>query len=310
MTALDFLHLSGQIAIQAVGYLFAYAFALVLAPLVHLALLALAPVDRGWGGGEKRRLGWLAAGLAGLTSPLSRRAIEANLRRAGGVPAAVVYLAASHALTAYYWILLGPLLGKDFLLSHVVGVILFVALAAPLVRALGVGVADRPAGGPAADATRPALPCLLRLAALRYLLLVVVGLGLGGLVGAWGLSPWAWAPAGVAGAGVGTQLVNGVLGLAMALLAVPPVANLFVGTYLWKVGLAHAGIVAFFCAATAAPTRWRMYARVFGPSGCVRLVVALLAAAWLAGIATAWLFGAAGVEIRYKLIPEQLWEVR
>lgn len=310
MTAVEFLHLAWQTAVQTASYLFAYAFVLVLAPLAHLALLALAPVDRGWGGGEPgRRLGRLGAALAGLTRPLSRRAIETTLRQARSATAAVAFLAVSHALTASYWILLGPLLGKDFLLSHAVGVVLFAFVASVLAWAFGLKAAAGPPRERPIGAGGARLPAMLAAVALRYVLLVALGLGLGGLVAAWGLSAGARAPAELGTAGSTTQALNAALGGALALLGVPPVANLFVGTYLWKVGVAHAGIVAFFCAATAAPTRWRLYARVFGRPGAVRLVAALLIGALLAGLATAWLFGAAGVPIRYKLIPEQLWEV-
>ncbi|HUO87317.1 MAG TPA: hypothetical protein VM617_07985 [Thermoanaerobaculia bacterium] len=310
MTAGELLQLAWQTAAQTASYLFAFAFVLVLAPLAHFALLALAPVLRGRiGEGGAGRFGGLGAVAAASTSPLGRRAIEDDLRRAGSAPAAIVYLAVSHALTAYSWILLGPLLGKDFLLSHVVGVGLFVVIAAGLARITRVATAAE--GRPGSSSAPPGrgLPVLLGGAALRYVLLAVLGLALGGLIAAWGFSPWSWAPADLARAGLGTQLANGILGIALALLGVPPVANLFVGTYLWKVGLAHAGIVAFFCAATAAPTRWRLYARVFGRAAAGRLVASLVIAALLAGLLTAWTFGAADLTIRYKLIPEQLWEV-
>lgn len=322
MTVTDLLAGAWQIAVQTASYLLAYLGVLVLAPAAHLALVALGPARRGWLGPR-----WGVAGAAGaaLTRPLSRRSLESGLRSTTGPAATVAYLAVFHALTVSSWILLGPLLGKDFLLSHVVGVVLFGLFAAGLARLLGVLPAGEAApGGEGAraggDRRRPArgageggfrgLPALLGISALRYAALVVLGLALGGLVGAWGLSPGGWAPAELGGSGPATQVVNGLLGLGLALVGIAPVANLFVGTYLWKVGLAHAGIVAFFCAAPAAPTRWRLYARTFGRAGAVRLVAALLAAALLAGLVTAWLFGAAGIEIRYKLTSEQLWEVR
>lgn len=305
MTLAEFLATAWQTAVQTASYLFAYAFALALAPLVHLALVGWAPMRRG-------RLatgrGPLAAIVLGCTEPLSRRAFEANLIRLGRPGPGIVYLALSHALTAYSWVLLGPLLGKDFLLSHVTGVALFVLFAVGLAWLLGVpAVRDPLAGSP----RRSGDPLGVRLLGvlLRFVLLAALGLGLGGMVAAWGFSAAAWAPAELGAGGLSTQLANGLLGLGLALLGIPPVANLFVGTYLWKVGLAHAGIVAFFCAATAAPTRWRLYARLFGRGGAARLVTALLLAALLAGLATAWLFGVADVSIHYKLIPEQMWQV-
>lgn len=290
-----------QNAVQTASYLLAYNYVLVLAPAIHLVLLALRPGRRGWLGDRR---GPFAAGLLGLTEPLSRASFEDNLRRFSSSGAAVAYLGVSHALTAYAWVLLGPLLGKDFLLSHAVGVVLFVLVAAGLMRLAGLRL--EPGTAPA-DRRQEATAQTLGGAMLRYVGLAALGLGLGGVVATWGLSAWARAPAEIGTGGLWTQGANGAVGLALALLAVPPVANLFVGTYLWKVGLAHAGIVAFLCAATAAPTRWRLYSRLYGRRRTVRLVGILLAAALLAGLVTSWSFGALELSIRYKLISDQLW---
>lgn len=306
MTLTELFATAWQTAVETASYLFAYAFALALAPLLHLALVTWAPGRRKWMATAR---GPLAAVVLGLSEPLSRRAFEANLVRLERPGPGLIYLAFSHTLTAYSWVLLGPLLGKDFLLSHVLGVGLFVLFAVGLVRLFGVppargatdGVIVRPPGGAGGR---------IGAGVLRFVLLAVLGLGLGGLVAAWGFSPWVWVPADVGEGGLGTQLASGALGLGLAVLGVPPVAHLFVGTYLWKIGLAHAGIVAFFCAAPAAPTRWRLYTRVYGRDGAVRLVIALLTAALLAGLATAWLFEAADLTIRYKLVPEQMWQGR
>lgn len=289
--------------VQTTAYLFAYNYVLVLAPVVHLALLALAPERRGWLG-EGR--GPFTAVVLGLTEPLSHSSFAGNLQRLGTPGAVAAYLGVSHALTAHAWILLGPLLGKDFLLSHAVGVTLFVIFAAVLMRLAGISLGTAPGSTARREAGTART---LAVALLRYAGLAALGLGLGGLVAAWGFSPRAWAPAEIGGGGWWTQLGNGGVGAGLAFLAVPPVANLFVGTYLWKVGLAHSGIVAFFCAATAAPTRWGMYSRLYGLGAAVRLVAVLLAAALLAGLATAWAFGALDLTIRYKLIPQQLWGV-
>lgn len=304
MTLTDFFATAWQTAVQTASYLYAYAFALALAPLLHLALIAWAPGRRGRMATAR---GPLAAIVLGLSEPLSRRAFKANLVRLRRPAPGVIYLALSHTLTAYSWVLLGPLLGKDFLLSHVVGVGLFVLVVAGLVRLFGVP----PARGATDGATAPppgGAGARIGAGVLRFVLLAALGLGLGGLVAAWGFSPLAWAPADVGDGGLATQLASGALGIALALTGLPPVANLFVGTYLWKVGLAQAGIVAFFCAAPAAPTRWRLYTRVYGRDGAVRLVTALLTAALLAGLATAWLFGAADLSIHYKLVPAQMWQ--
>lgn len=137
-----------QIANQTASYLLAYLGVLVLAPVAHLALVALDPARRGWLG---ERLGIPGAAAAAFTRPLSRRSLEKGLRLAAGPAATVSYLTVFHALTASYWILLGPLLGKDFLLSHVAGLALFGLFAAVLARLLGVHPAPDglPKGGEA-----------------------------------------------------------------------------------------------------------------------------------------------------------------
>lgn len=299
----DFLSTAWRSAAETASYLFAYRYVLVLAPAAHLALLALGPGRRGWLDGRR---GPLAAVILGLTEPLSRSSFERNLRRLEGAGAVVTYLAVSHALTAYALVLLGPLLGKDFLLSHGVGLAVFVVVASLLARAAKQAlVPNEPEiPEPAASTGR-----LLAGGALRFALLAALGLIVGGVVAAWGFSRWAWAPAELGAGGWWTQLSNGVLGLALTLLGVPPVANLFVATYLWKTGLAHAGIVAFFCAAAAAPTRWQLYVRIYGGRGAVRLVTILLAAALLAGLATAGVFAILELPIHYKLLPQQLWKL-
>lgn len=297
----DFLTTARGTVVETAAYLWAYRYVLVLAPLAHLGLLALAPRRRGWLG--EGRGPWVAA-VVGLTEPLSRAVFEDHLRRFGSPGAAVTYLGVSHAMNVYVWVFLGPLLGKDFLLSHGVGVGVFVLFAAGLARWAPVGPARAETLSEEGDMAKT-----LARAVLRFAGLAALGLGLGGLVAAWGLSSPSWAPAELGAGGGWTQLVNAGLGVGLALFAIPPVANLFVVTYLWKVGLAHAGVVAFLCAAPAAPTRWGIYARLYGRPGALRLILVLLAAALLAGLATAGLFGALDLTIRYKLLPEQLWRL-
>ena len=292
-----------EIVVQTVSYLFAYGYVLVLAPLAHVALVALAPGRRGW---LDDREGPLVGAVLGLTEPLSRSVFAQNLRRLGTPGGVAAYLGVSHALTVYSWVLLGPLLGKDFLLSHVVGVVLFAFLVTSLIRWAGVPV-EMETEAHRTDPPEEGTPTRAVLGLLRFAGLAGLGIVLGGLVAAWGLSPGGRIPAEIGSGGGWTQLANGGLGLVLALLALPPVANLFAGTYLWKIGLAHAGIAAFFCAAPAAPTRWRLYARLYGRRGSARLVGVLLIAALLAGLITAWIFGVLDVSIRYKLIAEQLW---
>ncbi len=281
-------------------YLLAYNYVLVLAPVAQVLLVALASARQG-ARGERE---WQTALISGLAAPLSGAGLGRNLRAFGTSSAAIVYLCVAHTLTAPFWILLGPLLGKDFLLSHVIGMVLFVSCAGIISRFSGIRFERAGFEGPPREegAARTAL-----FEGLRVVSYMSLGLLLGGLIAAWGLSRAAWAPAEVGNGGIETQFVSGVIGVLLGLLGVPPVANMVVATYLWKTGLGQAGIVVYFCAATLAPYRWVLYSRLFGTRGALRLAALLLAASLLAGLGTALIFAVLDVDIRYKLLPEQLW---
>lgn len=289
-----------QNAVSTARYLLAYNYVLVLAPVAHVLLVALGSAKQG-ARGER---GWLRAFFWGLAGPLSGVRLGRNVGAFGTPSAVIVYLSVAHTLTAPFWILLGPLLGKDFLLSHVIGMALFVSFAGIISRFSGIrferaGFEDPPREQGTA---RVAL-----LEGSRVVVYMSLGLVLGGLVAAWGFSRAAWAPAEVGNGGFETQLVSGVIGASLGLLGVPPVANMVVATYLWKTGLGQAGIVAYLCAATLAPYRWPLYARLFGSRGALRLMALILVASLSAGLGTALIFGVLDVDIRYKLLPEQLW---
>lgn len=295
-----------EIARQTTAYLFAYAFAPILALGAQLLLVA-------WG--TRLRQGKSTASrlrrqlLLGITAPSGTRALERDLRRrdlsAAGPP--WLYLGWVHGLTAYYWILLGPLLGRDFLLSHVVGMLVFVLLCSLLGRVARIAPSTSSPPSEGFPAERATLPSVGR-EAIRFAALAAVGLAAGSLIAAWGFSEHTFAAAELGAPGLPTQSVNALLGASIALAGVvPPITNLFVGTYLWKVGLAHAGIVAFFCAAAASPLRWPLYRRIYGGRAAFRLALVLVVSALCAGLVTAWSWGILDLEIRYRLIPSQLW---
>lgn len=246
-----------------------------------------------------------AAALLGFARPVSRTELSENLAALGGAPLpTALYLAAGHGLTVYYLFLLGPLLGKDVLLSHLLGGALFVILAAVFARALGVG-SERAERRPGRDEGWAKAGVG---EAGRFLARAGWGLALGGLVGAWGLLRPGLEPALLVGSPVGAQATNALLGVAVSFTAgMAPVANLFLGTYLWKAGLAHAGLVAFFWASPASPQRVLLYRRLWGSRRAGCWSAALLLSALGSGLLTALLFRLAGWTIHYKLIPEQLW---
>lgn len=326
----ELLALSWEVARDTAAYLFAFWLVPVWAFLAQVALLR---IGARWRAGPwlESTSPWrrgLGAAALGVLRPFWRPALARNLRSLAGRPAEIViYLAASHALTVYYFFLMGPLLGKDVLLSHVVGGLLFVLFGAslaawwleadrpPAEAAPGDGVVGRGGRteiGPGEegwnDEERPGLFALAGGELGRVGAMAVYGLALGALVGGWGLTAPGFVPAEIPGPAAAVQGLNALLGLGAAVVAwMWPVGTLFLGTYLWKVGLAHAGLVAFFYACAVSPQRVRLYARVLGPRRAVRLSAALAVAALLAGLATALLFGLSSLEIRYKLTPAQMW---
>lgn len=324
--------LAWRVAADTAAYLFAYWLVPVWAWLATAALLALGrrvrPARWVGSGGGSRRLASAAA--LGLLRPYDRRGIRAGLERLRGEDALPVaaYLTSSHALTPYYLLLMGPLLGKDVLLSHLIGALFFVPAAAGLATLLGAPGGARAGGGAGAPegagaAARGGNPVAepagregsdggwLRPTGRelgRFLGYGAWGLALGSLIGAAGLAHPSLLLSGLPAGPAPTQAVHAALGALLApATLVWPVANLFVGTYLWKVGLAHAGLVAFFYATTASPQRIRLYLDVWGRRRALRWTAALLGGAVVAGLATAFLYGLTDLGINYKLSPEQMW---
>ncbi len=327
----DFLLTAAGVAADTVTYLVAWWGLPVwaLAGTVVLQRVARAWPLEGWAQAESAPRRLSGAFLLAVARPFGRTDVRLTLRQLGHRPGATaVYLAAGHGLTLYYFLLLGPLLGKDVLLSHAVGMSAFAGLAAGLMELLGPGgevapvggtgpgpsgSGDAPGGDPPGAAGADDGRWRWRSLALgeggRFLGWSLWGLAVGGLVGAAGLAaPGLHLVDLLPGTGLARQAVHAVAGVLAAVVTfVWPVAALFVGTFLWKAGLAHAGLVAFFCAATLAPQRLRLYREVWGAGRTVRWTAALALAALAAGLLVAVLFGLGGLEIRYKLVPGQLW---
>jgi hypothetical protein len=204
------------------------------------------------------------------------------------------------------------LLGKDVLLSHVLGAVaVFIVASLSLHFVFGkTRTPDQPQG--AADSARPTSPSHqlakitgteLWTAGPRFL----YGLLLGGLIAAWGLSPWHVVPATLLGNGTTAQGINAVLGLSTSFLTwMSPVANLFVGTYVWKVGIAHAGLVSFFFGSLVSWPRVRLYQSVFGQRQGTVFTLVLTLATIVAGLLVALLFHFTGLSINYKLVAQQM----
>lgn len=308
MSPFDFLVLALQMAWETITYLLAYLAAPIAAVASSIALILFVRPERwlGWATGQSRIRQLAGAAVLGFTRPTTRGEIERFLPLLGSRPlATVVYLTVSHNLTIYYVLLLGPLLGRDVVLSHFIGGVVFMLVAVPLIGRVVVDPGNaglEPQTGGRSFRTE-AFGELARFGGF-----LLYGSLLGGAIAAWGLSSRAFAPAKIAGSSPISQLLNAVLGgIVSAALRMWPVANLFVGTYLWKTGLAHAGLVAFFYASAASPQRFRLYAKLMGKPSAARFAAALTAASAVAGFVTAIVYRMFGLTIHYKLIPEQLF---
>ena len=307
VSPVDFLSLAVRMAWGTITYLLAYRAVPIAAVASSIALILLVRPERwlSWARGQSRIRQLAGATILGFTRPTTRGEVEKYLRLVASRPlAAVVYLAVSHNLTIYYLLLLGPLLGKDVLLSHVIGGVAFMLVAVPLVGRVVIEPGDAGREPPPRSDSCSTETCG---ELVRFTGLLLYGSLLGGTIAAWGLSPWAFAPAKIARSSPISQLLNAVLGgIVSVALWMWPVANLFVGTYLWKTGLAHAGLVAFFYASTVSPQRLRLYAKVMARPSAARFAAALATASVVAGFVTAIVYRVFGLTIHYKLIPKQL----
>lgn len=336
MSPMEFALTAAQSVVDTALYLLAYGGAPIVAIVVAALLAGWAPLRwlraQATTDGAVRRT--LAVAALAFVRPLGRSVLRRELRRLRCPSDVVVYLAVGHGLTVYYLLLMGPLLGKDVLMSHVLGGVLFAGTAVGLARLAGLSTGDagstasqggdgpqasgagaglRPSDGDeprSRDAGSDAGTAWGRAAgeAGRAVALMALGLVLGGVVAAWGLTGHAPAPVEIVDVPWLAQLLNALVAIgASMLLWMWPVENLFVGTYLWKIGLAHAGLVAFFWASTVSPQRLRLYRELWGGKPARRLAAVLGAAALVAGMATALLYRVTPLAINYKLIPAQMW---
>lgn len=191
MTVAGIAHQIWSTVTDTVGYLLAYRGALVLAILAAAAARWIARVLR-----ASRMAGTLAdTAFAGLTRP-SGKADFASIVRAMQVRSgtALPFLIATHVATPYHLILLGPLLGKDTLLSVVFGGMTAALLSTLFGRARGFSDLRGTASPQEAAEPITALRALVREIA-RNGPSIAYGLLAGGAIAAWGLSPRAGAPA-------------------------------------------------------------------------------------------------------------------
>lgn len=319
MTAGSLISTAFEMARATLVYICAVKPGLVGTFLISIVLQAGFPRSEAWRmlredrGSLKRVTAALGLGIA--SSPTNRNlsdCLERLARNGAGAGEMAAFLTAANAFLVYYFALLGPLLGKEFVLGHLIGAAAFVLTTVALLRFFDVRL-TAPAVGLAREAATSTQGWLRALWATAlddvaaFAFPVAYGLLLGGLLSALGLMKGWVVPATVGAGGFSSQLINAVGGLLFSFVTfMSPVGNLFVATYLWKTGIAQAGLVSFIYASLVSPQRVRLYVRVMGRKEGLHVSYSFAIAAVVAGLATALAFAAFGLGIHYKLVPQQL----
>ncbi|MBI3326304.1 MAG: permease [Nitrospinae bacterium] len=130
---------------------------------------------------------------------------------------------------------------------------------------------------------------------------VLLGLLGAGIIGAAGRTAWWVDFSMVGGEGLGTALLNVILGAAIG-VAIPlaPLGHLFIGAFLWKAyTLSFLGIIAFVLASAADLRAIRAYVRLFGPAFGRALASAVFASAILAALTLGLFLWAVGFEVTH-----------
>lgn len=242
-------------------------------------------------------------------SPRPRSTLEDadRLLEAGVSPAsAMATLVASRNLPPYLLALLTLHLGIEFAVGHVLGTLAMAAMVYVGVSTLSPRPAWTDARGRTAQAVsggdrwKPASWRALLLSrrgwarALHYgwveLLWfwpgLVLGILLGGFVLAAGLTKWWIELADVGGGRVASDVMNAVLGPSLsALLSLPPVGNLPLGTALFKTDtLAYPGLVGFFLASSFRVSDIPEHQRRWGTKAAAGVALVFYGAAALASL--------------------------
>lgn len=308
-----------QTAYDTLAYLWGHAFSIALVFIMSAAFQALferkdvgeyRASSKAW----KRASGALALGV--FSSP-QRKILSENINRltrnGKNLGPLAAYLVGGCNLTVYYWLLLGPLLGKEFVVANLVAAALCLSVTYPMVCLIDMPGTAR--GGPRAgqpSETKGSLP-------RRFIKIVtgeVIRLGpwvlwgsfLGGLIAVWGLSSW-WFDLSQIGATRGwlTQLLNALIGLGFAVATFSvPVANLFLATYLWKTGIAFSGFLAYLYGGFLSPVLWPVYVESMGKKRTFYLLCILVGGVIFASLGVAGFWKWAGWTIHYKLSASQL----
>ncbi|MFQ5882597.1 MAG: hypothetical protein ACE5I9_09020 [Candidatus Methylomirabilales bacterium] len=274
---------------------------------------------RGLQGGSSGRLRGIFTPLvvgAGCTSHAAFTRIAQALIDAGRWRDFLAFIGGAHYLL-FYVFLLSPLLGKEFLLAYIIGVVVFLGVFITLGSQLKRSDVS-PIPSPQADLTHFAIPRSKAKAPLPFRLAeqairligrevagswwrLLYGFLAAGFLAAVAIQPsWVF-PVTLTGGGWQGQFLNALMGIGTGLLSfAPPIANILIGTYLWRGGIALAGLVAFWFTAAAAPHRIWYYRRMLGWRLALLLAGIVLLAAILSGLTVAGIFGLLQIKIKYQ----------
>ncbi len=253
---------------------------------------------------------------AGCTSYTAFTRIAQTLIDAGRWRDFLAVIGGSHYLL-FYVFLLPPLLGKEFLLAYAIGVVVFLGVFIPLGSRLS-GRKASPILLPQGDLTDLAVPrgkakgvLPFRLAEQPARLIgrevaaswwrLLYGFLAAGFLAAVAIKPsWVF-PVTLTGGGWQGQFLNALMGVGIGLVSfAPPIANILIGTYLWRGGMALAGLVAFWFTAAAAPQRIWYYRSMLDWRRALLLAGVIVLAAVIAGLAVAGSFDLLEIKIKYQ----------
>lgn len=261
--------------------------------------------------GSGRSVTWPTVVVRGVTASgwgdWERRARD--LVEEGRETEFAVFVAVAHTVTAYV-LLIPALYGKEYLPVYLVAAVLYLGLVAAGARWLDFSRTrlPEPEVGEGEELASPGPVGAL----LGELSGVAPRLAFGflgaGVIAALAIQP-AWTfPVEVTGGGLVPQLLNGLVGVVLAVGAwMPPVGALVVGLAVWRAGFALTGLLAFLLALPAAPQSVGTYAEWIGRKEATKLAGVFVTAAVVSGLVAAWLAGATGLELPYVYDPAQLW---
>ncbi len=224
----------------------------------------------------------------------------------GGEGRFVLATITAHVLPIYALLIIFAF-GKEYLVVYLIGAAVYI----PVVVLGGMAVLSFPTRAPARTSPPVSEKAPFWSAPVRELWGVaprfLYGVVIAGVLAAIAIHrEWTF-PVEITGAGLVSQLLNAVLGIALAVGAwTPPVGAFLLGVPVWRGGFALAGLIAFLFAIPAAPQAVMAYAEWIGHKEAAKLAALVLVGAVASGVIAAAIISAVGLELPYVYSPDQL----